>query len=179
MPSHLESSTIFPMDTAQTLASLLQPALIRLIDNLRKQLTPSGLKWDYETLEEWSEDVSPATRDRVATLTQALEVADPEDAEHLQAELDQLPVPIPMYWLAIAHPEQPLRVNLWELCYQVCLESYAPNYTNTSLSQPDLSHAQIDGAILDDQGEIDWAQLDQKAAAVVQEFMNSLPKDPS
>jgi hypothetical protein len=163
------------MDIAQTLASLLQPALIRLIDNLRKQLTPSGLKWDYETLEEWSEDVPQATRDRVAALTQALEIADPEDANHLQAELDQLPVPVPMYWLAIAYPEQPLRVNLWELCYQVCLEHYTPNYSNASLSQPDLSHAQIDATILDDQSEIDWAQLDQKAAVVVQKLMNSLP----
>ncbi|MCM1981958.1 hypothetical protein [Lyngbya confervoides] len=54
------------------LALRLQPTLIRLIDQLQKQLASWPWIWRYETLETWPEEVPTAVQDRYAALIKAL-----------------------------------------------------------------------------------------------------------
>ncbi len=61
--------------TWQQAEQLMQPAFIRLVDNLRKQLEQSPWKGTYEDVQLWAEDVSNDVRLQVTQLQAALQSA--------------------------------------------------------------------------------------------------------
>ena len=162
------------MNQQQTLASLLQPALIRLIDQLRQQLADSPWQWNYETHEIWPDDVPQTQRNRYDLLQTELETASDDEAVDLESELGMMPMPIPVYRLNLSQGNRQEQLNMWELCYQICLLQYAPILGSESLVPPSLETYPLDSKLLDSTGEIDWPSLDQKAERVVSQLLETL-----
>ncbi len=138
-------------------AQLVQPALIRLVDQLRQQLTDSAWKSSYETVEVWPENT-------------------PDNQEQAETE------PQILYWLYLtlknsSNETTPIAINLWELCYQICFESYIPVLDRPTIQDFQLGDVAVDRTLFDDDGEVDWNRLDVKAAQVVKamiDYYNSL-----
>ena len=159
------------MNPQQQLAMLLQPALIRLIDQLRQQLTGAQWNWGYETLEFWPEQVSSEERQQYDDLMQALDVASDEDAETIQDVLMTLPQPVPLYRLDIEQAGEQTAINMWELCYQICLYNYQPDWSSMHVEAPNLSQYKLDKSLFDADFDIKWEVLDAKARQVVSRMM--------
>lgn len=149
---------------------LMQPAFIRLIDNIRKQLDQSNWQGTYQDVQIWSEGVSEATKNQVLQLRSELETAAPEQVDEIEQALANLPQPFPGYLLCLKHQDQQVTVDLWELCYQICFRNYADLQ---SLAEDDV---EIDTSLIDDElGEVDWNRLDDKARSVVERVFAELP----
>lgn len=163
--------------TWQQAEKLMQPAFIRLVDQLRKQLDQSSWKGTYEDVPIWSESVSAEVRARVAQLQTELKTASPEDTDAIEAALAQLPSPHPGYLLHLRAHEQAVTVDLWNLCYEICFQDY-DSASGTSHAHEEIGSSQgvkIDTTLLDDAGEVDWNQLDRKAQQVVEQLFAGLP----
>ena len=145
---------------------LIQPALIRLVDHIRKHLEDSTCKGSYREFSIWSEDVPPATRTQVEQLLQELRTATPERVDAIEDTLAQLPTPIPAYELCLEQDDRSLTVNLLDLCYDVCCLNVE--------SLPPGASLEIDPTLLDATGDVDWQQLDLKAQQVVGQIFASL-----
>ena len=109
---------------------LMQPALIRLVDRVRRGLDDSAWEGRYEEVE----------------------------------------TPIPGYSLCLQRSQQEIRVDVWELCYQICFLPYAPARIDETRA------VKIDTSLLDRDGEIDWNRLDAKAGEVVAKMLAALPE---
>ena len=155
------------MDKQQKLAMLMQPALIRLIDQLRQQLTAASIPWTYETTELWPEDVPQETRQQYDEMMQALDVANDDDADKIHAVLETLPQPVPLYRLEIEQNDEKTYINMWELCYQICLQKYKPQLQRMQVEAPNLSSYKLDKTLWESNHSIDWEALNQKAKKVV------------
>ncbi len=150
---------------------LMQPALIRVIDNIRKQLETSSWRGDYQTVTLWPEGTTEELKTRVSLLQTELESATGEDAAAIAQTLDQLPKPYPGYVLSLQKGEHVIDIDLWQLCYSLCFLNYA-------LATEELHPlVQIDTSLLDDQGEVDWERLDTKAKDLIGSIFNNLPPD--
>lgn len=141
---------------------LMQPAFIRLIDNIRKQLDESNWQGTYQETPIWPEGTSEAVQANVLELRQQLKAASPEQAREIETELAHLPTPYPAYHLCLQRGERQVKVDLWELCYQICFRS---------LDQP----VEIDTQLLDETGDVDWQQLDAKTRGIVEQIFATLP----
>lgn len=135
----------------QPAALLIQPAFIRLIDQLRKRLETSDWKGSYETLEIYPDEGN-----------------DPATA----AEMPQV-----FYWLYLERQDRRLRMNLWELCYQICFSDYHPCLDREGIADFQVGEVQTDLSLFDPEGDIDWHQLDRKAYRVVEEAFQTLSLD--
>ncbi|HEY9846629.1 MAG TPA: hypothetical protein V6D03_10575, partial [Candidatus Caenarcaniphilales bacterium] len=133
---------------------LMQPAFIRLIDNIRKQLDHSDWTGSYRTTEIWPEGTTSEVQATVAQLQQQLETATPEQSVELTQTLAQLPQPELVYQLCLKKENYQVEVNLWELCYQVCFRHY-----NSPLESA-AEAIQVDTDLIDASGEVDWHRLD-------------------
>jgi hypothetical protein len=160
----------------QQAALLMQPALIRLIDQIRKQLDPSGWQGNYQTLEVWPEGTSPEIQATVAQLQQQLEVAAPEQREELTQTLNHLPQPQLVYLLNLTKQDHQARVNLWELCYQICFCNYVPVLERSEIADFQVGEVQVDSNLIDAEGEVDWHRLDNKAEQVVEQMFKTLSR---
>lgn len=74
---------------------LLQPVLIRVIDNLRKVVEASSWASTYEEQLLWPEGTTADEVAQVEQLAAQLEQADAAAASALQQQLSQLPMPFP------------------------------------------------------------------------------------
>ena len=157
---------------------LMQPILIRLIDHLRKALEEHHWRGEYVNQEIWPDSADSATRERRQALVQALETAEGEQTQALQGELDRLPSPYPGYVLKIsAATDSPeldgsaqdpfASFDLWELCYHIC-------FTNYPQSRDQGESAMVDPQLIDEMGDVEWNQVDEKTqhfvAALLAEF---------
>ncbi|MEO1403135.1 MAG: hypothetical protein AAFV72_18055 [Cyanobacteria bacterium J06635_1] len=151
----------FAHDLAQQQAQILmQPALIRVIDNIRKQLDTSQWQGNYEDQMIWPEDTTENQRQMYIQLQQQMEDADPDSYDRLQSQLNQLPQPQHVYTLCLSKGEHEQRIDLWQLCYQVCCTNYDATQVETPL--------EIDTALFDEEiNDIDWVKLDVKAKQLV------------
>jgi hypothetical protein len=131
-------------------ALLMQPALLRLIDQLRKQLERSPWKGTYETQEIWPDGTMPQEKEK--------------------SEPPQI-----LYLLHLSLGNQQVQVNLWELCYQICFADYTPQLAYSGINDFQVGDVQVDLDLLDGQGEIDWHRLDEKAQSVVKQVFDALP----
>jgi hypothetical protein len=114
---------------------LMQPALIRVLDNIRKQLDVSAWRGTYREVTE----------------------------------------PIPGYLLCLTKNNRTVEVDIWQLCYQVCFQSYTPTpqHIFSELEQRSVE-VEIDNRLLDEIGELDWQLIEAKAQQVVREVFDNL-----
>jgi hypothetical protein len=145
---------------------LMQPAFIRVVDNIRKQLDTSTWKGTYQDVLMWSPETSDETKAMVTKLIGKLEAATPEQESEIRQTLAKLPMPHPGYHLCLQRQEQQATIDLWELCYQVCFHNYVNGREVVA----------IDTSLLDEGGDVDWIALDLKAKFLVEEVFAKLPE---
>ncbi len=114
---------------------LMQPAFIRVLDNIRKNLEQSTWKESYE----------------------------------------EVKYPFPGHLLCLTHQEKVAKVNIWEMCFQVCFRDYNPPLTHTSGDATNQNYeVDIDTNLIDETGEVDWQLLETKAQQVVSDIFANL-----
>ncbi|NJL47067.1 MAG: hypothetical protein HC929_05620 [Leptolyngbyaceae cyanobacterium SM2_5_2] len=106
---------------------LMQPCLIRVIDNLRKHIETLDWRSEYVEHLQWPSHATAAQQQQFADLTAALHQATPEQALRLEEALNQLPAPTPTYELRLTRHSQTASLDVWELCFQVCFKDYTPH----------------------------------------------------
>ncbi len=122
---------------------LMQPAYIRLVDQIRRQT------------EEHEQDIRVSYEEVNEPYPSNLLCLQPQTPPH---QIDKSRVPV----------EPLLKVDIWTLCFQVCFENYEP----LPIDQPEQLVA-IDLSLFDSHHtdssnpEIDWHKLDDKAKATV------------
>lgn len=114
---------------------LMQPALIRVLDNIRKQLETSSWKGTYQEITE----------------------------------------PIPGYLLCLSKDSRTIEVDIWQLCYQVCFQSYTPypQHIFSGLEERSVE-VEIDTRLLDDTGALDWHLIEAKSQQAVRQVFANL-----
>lgn len=145
---------------------LMQPAFIRLVDNIRKLLEVSNWTGTYQDVLIWPTGITEETKVIVVKLLEELEAATPEQALEIRETLSRLPVPHPGYHLCLQRQEQRVQIDLWQLCYQVCFF----NYTSSE------EVVDIDTSLIDETGDVDWQRLDAKAKELVEQVFANLPE---
>ena len=150
--------------TWQQAEMLMQPAFIRVIDNIRKLLDTSVWTGTYKDVLMWHQGVDAETQALVTELLQRLETASPGQARQIKEHLATLPMPHPAYHLCLPRQEQKITVDIWDLCYQVCFYNY-------HLGDEKVD---IDMNLIDDDGEVDWLHLDIKAKNLVEKMFADL-----
>jgi hypothetical protein len=169
-------SADFEGSGGQTALTLMQPTFIRVMDHLRRTLEQSDWKGQYETAYAWTEGTTPEVKAEVLGIYNRIEVAPKSEQASLESLLNLLPEPIPIYLLHLDKAQETRTLNLWELCYQICLADYTPEIESTGFVEVDLDEAAPDVSLFDALGEVDWVQLDQKAAAVIKSAFESLDR---
>ena len=160
MPPKISDSAVW-----QQAELLMQPAFIRVVDNIRKQLDASTWKGTYQDVLVWAPGSSDETKAIVTKLISELEAATPEQGSEIRQTLAKLPMPHPGYHLCLQRQEQQATIDLWELCYQVCFQNYVNGREVVA----------IDTILLDERGDVDWNALDLKAKSLVEEVFVRLP----
>jgi len=166
--------------------ALMQPAFIRLVANIGKQLEESTWKGQYEDVLVWGEDVDEATKAKVLALRSELEstsgdVNSDEAIAHLaqiEQALAQLPAPYPGYQLCLSQGERRTCVDLWEICYRVCFRDYdveSGTSHRKGFGQPASQGVEVDESLFDQTGEVDWDRLDAKTKKFVDQIFATLP----
>lgn len=136
---------------------LMQPALIRVLDNLRKRMEASSWRGEYQEQLMWPHTTTEAQKQRVIELQNQAQAENTKQQEAIQAELNQLPTPYPSYELHLHREGQPEQIfSVWQLCCQACFIDY-------DSEQP----ATVDESLIEADGEIDWLRLDQKVCQLI------------
>lgn len=164
MPPKINNSV-----TWQQAEILMQPAFIRVIDNIRKQLDISAWTGTYHDVLIWPANTTDETKAIVTQLLQELETATPEQADEIRRTVSGLPMPHPGYHLRLKRQEQQVNIDLWDLCYQVCFLNYNPD-------DLDADSSEIDTSLIDDMGEVDWLRLEAKTKDLVEQVFATLPQ---
>jgi hypothetical protein len=145
---------------------LMQPAFIRVVDNIRKLLDVSSWTGTYQDVLIWPTGTTDETKAIVTKLLQDLEAVTPEQALEIRETLSRLPMPHPGYHLCLQRQEQQISIDLWELCYQVCFREYIPGNETVN----------IDTNLIDENGEVDWQRLEVKTKELVEQVFANLPE---
>ncbi|MGB3294254.1 MAG: hypothetical protein WBB01_14800 [Phormidesmis sp.] len=160
-----------PLDRAKV-EQLMQPALIRVIDNIRKQLDSTAWQGRYEEELIWPAGTTPEQQQDYQELQKQLHGVPPAEHDRVAALISQLPQPSPLYTLRLtkkSHADQ--TVDIWALCYWVCMAG-----DRQDLESEDLEIA-ADNRLFDTEGAVDWQQLDDKTRALVTNIFQALPSD--
>lgn len=155
-------------ETWQQAELLMQPAFIRVIDNIRKQLEQSSWKGTYRDVQVWAEGIPEETKAIALHLQQQLADATPEQAADIEEQLARLPQPYPGYELCLQKHDQQINIDLWQLCYQICFRNYA------QLESGETETVEIDTGLIDETGDVDWQRLDAKAQQFVGQIFDDL-----
>jgi hypothetical protein len=173
-PMSFEAADTPPWQQAVT---LMQPAFIRVMDHLRNTLERSDWAGQYETVHAWPEDITPAEQAEVLSLYDRLTTANDAQQVEIEDQLEELPQPVPVYLLHLTKGDRIKTMNLWELCYQICLVDYTPHIERTTFVDLPLEGLQPDHTLFDASGEVDWPGLDRKTAQVIQSAFESLDRN--
>ncbi|MBE9061850.1 hypothetical protein [cf. Phormidesmis sp. LEGE 11477] len=154
---------------------LMQPALIRVIDNIRKQLDSTAWEGRYEEKLVWPEGTTPSQQEEYARLQKGLHGVPTEEHDRVAALIAVLPQPSPLYTLRLTHDGQvDQTVDIWSLCYRVCAS--APSADAKIAAQDNLGSAiATDNSLFDEFGEVDWRALDDKTLGLVKDIFAALP----
>lgn len=144
---------------------LMQPAFIRVVDNIRKHLDVSPWTGSYHDVLVWPASTSDQTKAIVTGLLQEMETATSAQADKIRETLSRMPMPHPGYHLRLQRQGQEVSIDLWELCYQICFLDYTPQ----------REVADIDTTLIDDVGEVDWLRLEAKTKELVAQVFANLP----
>ena len=154
-------ATVQDQRYAQT---LMQPALIRIIDNIRKQLDASDWEGSYRDDIRWPAETTAEQKQQYLALQEMLETATSDEYDQIQTTLAQLPTPQHLYTLCLKRPNRQQEIDVWQLCYRLCdvdSSSDGPISIDTNLFNLDI-------------GDVDWIALDQKAKRLVEETFQAL-----
>ncbi|MEB3214232.1 MAG: hypothetical protein VKL39_22980 [Leptolyngbyaceae bacterium] len=162
--------TFSSSESWQQASILMQPVFIRLIDNIRKQLDETGWKGAYRDVQRWPDGTPPETQYRFQKLQEEISHASPEDVPELQQALEALPQPIPGYELLLQDGDRHITVDLWEVCYTICFLNYE------AMQQTPGTPAIVDSGLLDESGQVDWNQLNDKTRQIVSDIFAKLPQ---
>jgi hypothetical protein len=174
----MSDSAAGPASWAQA-EMLMQPAFIRLMDHLRHQLEQTDWAGQYETVNQWPSGTTPEEQTMVTTLHTLLETSTSlQQQEQIEDQLAELPQPIPVHLLHLTKDDARVTLNLWELCYQICLQDYTPCLSRPTFLEVPLAEMQADGSLFAEDGEVDWTVLDQKTATVVTDAFRTLVDNP-
>lgn len=155
---------------------LLQPALIRTVDNIRKQLEASDWRGRFEESWVFPPNTPEETQMRVKLLQQQLATAKPDEAAAIEEALAALPSPSPAYQFHLSRGDRSTSIDLWQLCFRICFRDYA---ARAALANGAIVEVEIDRDLLDETtGEVDWHRLDQKSQEAVQAIF-ALLGDPN
>jgi hypothetical protein len=158
-----------PQASARQLAmALMQPTFIRVIDQLRLAQERSDWVGKYETMQAWPPQTTPQEQAEVLWLYDRREGAATEDLIDIDRQLEDLPQPIPVYLLHLTKAGQTKTLNVWELCYSICLTDYQPQLQRAEYVEVPATAMRPDDTLFDETGDIDWATLDKKTAQAVQ-----------
>ncbi len=150
---------------------LMQPAFIRILDRIRKQLDTSSWKETYENVLIWQSGTTEETKAEVASLVKQLESAQDEQVDQIEEALMRLPTPTPGYHLCLQREGlETVKIDLWELCYQVCFRNYS-----SLLAESSNYVVTIDTSLIDERGDVDWQLLDEKATQLIDRVFAELP----
>jgi len=117
---------------------LMQPAFIRVVDNIRKQLDESNWQGTYQEIE----------------------------------------TPYPGYLLCLNDRDRSIKIDLWDLCFQICFLNYNPSEVETRDQTSQASQEiDIDTSLIDETGDVDWHRLEAKTQQLVQEVFANLPEN--
>jgi hypothetical protein len=142
---------------------LMQPSLIRLLDNLRKESESQSWEAIYDNELRWPEGTTETQKAEYDLLQALLHDADDDSAPGIEVELAALPHPHPHYGLCLSQEARSATFDIWELCYQICFENYSEEVPVT-----------IDVSLFDDD-EVDWDRLEQKTKTIVLDLFANLP----
>jgi hypothetical protein len=146
---------------------LMQPALIRTIDNIRKQLEASTWKGEYREYPIWPNDVSEEIRAQVVLLQQELKTASLEQVDAIEDALAKMPMPMQGYELCLQKNDQEVIVDIWELCYRICFSNMDAILTGDTVV--------VDLNLLEeDTQDVDWTKLEEKTKAVIGKLFDGL-----
>jgi len=144
---------------------LMQPALIRVIDNIRKQLDTVDWKGRYEEELIWPEGTTPEQKQEYAALQKVLHGVPPEEHDRVAKLMSALPQPSPLYTLRLTKENHPDKtIDIWALCYEVCAVNHSPD-----------EKLEADDSLFDESGEVDWLTLDDKTKRLVESAFTTLP----
>ena len=150
---------------------LMQPALIRVIDNIRKQLDVTDWQGNYEETLIWPEGTTATQKQEYAALQKVLHGVPAEEHDRVTALMSQLPQPAPLYALRLTKADRPDQtVDIWAICYQVCAIADSVN-----LNEPTASVLEADVSLFDESGEVDWRSLDDKTKSIIEGIFQTLP----
>ena len=154
---------------------LMQPALIRVIDNIRKQLDSTDWEGRYEEKLVWPDGTTVEQQKEYARLQKGLHGVSPEEHDRVAALMAVLPQPSPFYTLRLTHDGQADRtVDIWNLCYQIC--ALTQPVDDSIADQTDTRSAiAADNGLFDEDGEVDWRALDDKTLDLVKGIFAALP----
>ena len=144
---------------------LMQPAFIRVIDNIRKQLDVCDWKGTYQDVLTWPANTTDETKALVTQLVQNMETATIAQIEEIKKTLTSLPMPYLGYHLLLQRQQEQLNIDLWDLCYQVCFLNYSSQ--NTAVD--------IDTNLIDEYGDVNWQYLENKTQELVKQVFANLP----
>jgi hypothetical protein len=147
---------------------LMQPAFIRVVDNIRKQLEQSDWQGTYADVLLFPPDTSDVDQFKVKQLQTELETTTPERSAEIEQALAQLPTGIPGYHLHLAHEQTEITVDIWDLCYQVCFHNFMEPETADGV-------VDVDTSLFDETGDLDWNRLDEKTRTIVENLFAKLP----
>lgn len=88
---------------------------------------------------------------------------------------EDVQTPLPGYQLCLTHQEYLIKINIWDICFQVCFINYNPYLEKDETSPSETQIVSIDTDLIDETGNINWPCLDDKAKQKIQEIFANLP----
>ncbi|MFO5438989.1 MAG: hypothetical protein ACLBM4_10035, partial [Dolichospermum sp.] len=68
----------------------------------------------------------------------------------------------------LQNQQERVNIDLWDLCYQICFLNYSP----------ERGAVDIDPNLIDEYGDVDWQNLENKTQQLVKQLFASLPANP-
>ncbi|MEA5510961.1 hypothetical protein VB715_14400 [Crocosphaera sp. UHCC 0190] len=114
---------------------LMQPAFIRVLDNLRQQLEKSTWEGTYHEVQS----------------------------------------PYPGYQLLLTYQEHSVKIDIWDICFQVCFLDYESSLDQEEQSLKIKENVQIDTNLIKESGEVSWEKLEAKTKSLINDIFENLP----
>ncbi len=95
-----------------------------------------------------------------------------------KATYEEIQTPLPGYILCLTKGDVSVKVNIWELCFQICFMNYPPTASHVASEQVTSTQTvEIDSSLIEDTGEVDWQSLETKTQQIVKLVFANLPND--
>jgi hypothetical protein len=93
-----------------------------------------------------------------------------------QGAYQEIADPYPGHQLCLSRQDQNFTLDLWDLCFQICFLDYHPQpWMNENHDHQREYIVTIDSRLLNEEGEIDWHELDDKTQSLIQKLFETLP----